>query len=94
MKKPLICCLFGNTANALARKMQSLADREGYTLMISAVGLDNFASVAPAFDGFLIAPQYKAASVLRPPLTRRSKRVDTRLSDLIKGVFQPGSEFN
>jgi PTS system cellobiose-specific IIB component len=29
--------------------------------MISAVGLNNFASVAPAFDGFLIAPhiQYK-----------------------------------
>jgi PTS system cellobiose-specific IIB component len=61
MKKLLICCLFGNTANSLAKKMQSLAEREGYPLMISAVGLDNFASVAPAFDGFLIAPhiQYK-----------------------------------
>ena len=61
VKKLLICCLFGNTANSLAKKMQSLAEREGYPLMISAVGLDNFASVAPAFDGFLIAPhiQYK-----------------------------------
>ena len=61
MKKLLICCLFGNTANALAKKMQSLTEQEGYPLMISAVGLDNFASVAPAFDGFLIAPniQYK-----------------------------------
>lgn len=61
IKKLLICCLFGNTANALAKKMQSLAEQEGYPLMISAVGLDNFASVAPAFDGFLIAPyiQYK-----------------------------------
>jgi len=61
MKKLLICCLFGNTANSLAKKMQSLAEQEGYPLMISAVGLDNFASVSPAFDGFLIAPhiQYK-----------------------------------
>ena len=61
MKKLLICCLFGNTANSLAKKLQSLAEREGYPLMISAVGLDNFASVAPAFDGFLVAPhiQYK-----------------------------------
>lgn len=48
MKKLLICCLFGNTANSLAKKMQSVAEREGYPLMISAVGLDNFASVAPA----------------------------------------------
>ncbi|EGT4254714.1 PTS cellobiose transporter subunit IIB [Citrobacter amalonaticus] len=61
MKKLLICCLFGNTANSLAKKMQILAESRGYPLMISAVGLDNFASVAPAFDGFLIAPhiQYK-----------------------------------
>lgn len=49
MKKLLICCLFGNTANSLAKKMQSLAEREGYPLMISAVGLDNFASGSYAF---------------------------------------------
>src|SRR5690606_24256300 len=61
MKKLLIGCLFGNTANSLAKKMQVLAESRGYPLMISAVGLDNFESVAPAFDGFLIAPhiQYK-----------------------------------
>ncbi|MEH0885295.1 PTS cellobiose transporter subunit IIB [Enterobacter sp. UNJFSC 003] len=61
MKKLLICCLFGNTANSLAKKMQTLAERKGDSLIISAVGLDNFASVAPAFDAFLIAPhvQYK-----------------------------------
>ncbi|QIX94973.1 MULTISPECIES: PTS sugar transporter subunit IIB [Cedecea] len=61
MKKLLICCLFGNTANSLAKKMQKVADAEGYKLMVSAVGLDNFASVQPAFDGFLVAPhiQYK-----------------------------------
>jgi PTS system cellobiose-specific IIB component len=52
MKKLLICCLFGNTANSLAKKMQSLAEREGYPLMISAVGLDNFASVAPLLTVF------------------------------------------
>lgn len=46
MKKLLICCLFGNTANSLAKKMQSLAEREGYPLMISAVGLDNFSPVS------------------------------------------------
>jgi PTS system cellobiose-specific IIB component len=53
--------LFGNTANSLPKRCSSLAEREGYPLMISAVGLNNFASVAPAFDGFLIAPhiQYK-----------------------------------
>lgn len=41
--------------------MQLLADKKGDHLIISAVGLDNFASVAPAFDGFLITPhiQYK-----------------------------------
>jgi len=61
MKKLLICCLFGNTASSLAKKMQLLANTNGDQLIISAVGLDNFASVAPAFDGFLIAPhiQYK-----------------------------------
>lgn len=61
MKKLLICCLFGNTANSLAKKMQLLAERQGYPLIISAVGLDNFASVAPVYDGFLVAPhiQYK-----------------------------------
>jgi PTS system cellobiose-specific IIB component len=61
MKKLLICCLFGNTAGSLAKKMQKVADEEGYQLLVSAVGLDNFASVQPAFDGFLVAPhiQYK-----------------------------------
>ncbi|XTZ38113.1 PTS sugar transporter subunit IIB [Salmonella enterica] len=65
MKKLLICCLFGNTANALAKKIQLLAERRGYPLIVSAVGLDNFASVAPVFDGFLIAPhiQYKLAEI-------------------------------
>ncbi|AIR67766.1 PTS sugar transporter subunit IIB [Dickeya fangzhongdai] len=65
MKKLLICCLFGNTANSLAKKMQLLAERKGYHLIISAVGLDNFASVASVFDGFLIAPhiQYKLAEI-------------------------------
>lgn len=47
MKKLLIGCLFGNTANSLAKKMQVLAESRGYPLMISAVGLDNFESVAP-----------------------------------------------
>ncbi|HBH15065.1 MAG TPA: PTS cellobiose transporter subunit IIB [Leclercia adecarboxylata] len=61
MKKLLICCLFGNTANSLAKKMQKIADTQGYPLMVSAVGLDNFESVAPAFDCFLVGPhiQYK-----------------------------------
>ncbi|MDK9604684.1 PTS sugar transporter subunit IIB [Lelliottia wanjuensis] len=61
MKKLLICCLFGNTAQSLAKKMQHAADARGMRLLISAVGLDNFASVAPAFDAFLVAPhiQYK-----------------------------------
>ncbi|QMI05274.1 PTS sugar transporter subunit IIB [Citrobacter sp. RHB25-C09] len=65
MKKLLICCLFGNTANSLAKKMQLLADKKGDHLIISAVGLDNFASVAPAFDGFLITPhiQYKMSEI-------------------------------
>lgn len=65
MKKLLICCLFGNTANSLAKKMHVLAESSGNPLMISAVGLDNFASVAPAFDGFLIAPhiQYKLSEI-------------------------------
>lgn len=61
MKKLLICCLFGNTANALAKRMQKAANEHGYPMLISAIGLDNFASVAPAFDCFLVAPhiQYK-----------------------------------
>lgn len=61
MKKLLICCLFGNTANALAKRMQKTANEHGYPMLISAIGLDNFASVAPAFDCFLVAPhiQYK-----------------------------------
>lgn len=65
MKKLLICCLFGNTANSLAKKMQLLAEHKGHPLIVGAVGLDNFASVAPAFDAFLIAPhiQYKAEEI-------------------------------
>ena len=65
MKKLLICCLFGNTANSLAKKMQLLAEHKGHPLIVGAVGLDNFASVAPAFDGFLVAPhvQYKLAEI-------------------------------
>ncbi|HDR2892920.1 TPA: PTS cellobiose transporter subunit IIB [Enterobacter asburiae] len=65
MKKLLICCLFGNTANSLAKKMQLLAEQKGHPLIVGAVGLDNFASVAPAFDGFLIAPhiQYKLEEI-------------------------------
>lgn len=61
MKKLLICCLFGNTANSLAKKMQKIADTQNHQMMFSAVGLDNFSSVAPAFDCFLVAPhiQYK-----------------------------------
>ncbi|SFT59135.1 PTS system, cellobiose-specific IIB component [Kosakonia arachidis] len=61
MKKLLICCLFGNTANALAKRMQKAAHEHNYPMLISAVGMDNFASVAPAFDCFLVAPhiQYK-----------------------------------
>ncbi|ATF95269.1 Lichenan-specific phosphotransferase enzyme IIB component [Cedecea neteri] len=61
MTKLLICCLFGNTAHSLAKKMQKVADDGGYKLLVSAVGLDSFASVQPAFDAFLLAPhiQYK-----------------------------------
>lgn len=61
MKKLLLCCLFGNTANSLAKRMQKIANERGYQLIVSAVGLNNFASVAPAYDCFLVAPhiQYK-----------------------------------
>lgn len=61
MKKLLICCLFGNTANNLAKKMQKIADARNDQIMISASGLENFSSIAPAFDCFLVAPhiQYK-----------------------------------
>jgi PTS system cellobiose-specific IIB component len=40
---------------------------QGHPLIVGAVGLDNFASVAPAFDAFLIAPhiQYKAEEIER-----------------------------
>ncbi|WP_342321010.1 PTS cellobiose transporter subunit IIB [Kosakonia sp. BYX6] len=61
MKKLLICCLFGNTANSLAKKMQKAANEQGYPILVSGVGLENFASVAPAFNCYLVAPhiQYK-----------------------------------
>lgn len=61
MKKLLICCISGTTATTLAKKMQQAANERGYPMLISAVGMDNFASVAPAFDAFLVAPhiQYK-----------------------------------
>ncbi|POP44838.1 PTS cellobiose transporter subunit IIB [Superficieibacter electus] len=71
MKKLLICCIYGATAGSLAKKMQAVADRRGYQLMISAIGIENFASVAPAFDCYLFAPhiQYKLSELtqnLRP----------------------------
>lgn len=61
MKNLLICCLFGNTANSLAKKMQQVANVRGYQITVSAVGVNNFDSVAPVYDCFLIAPhiQYK-----------------------------------
>ncbi|TLV08778.1 PTS cellobiose transporter subunit IIB [Klebsiella indica] len=61
MKKLLICCLFGATAGIIARKMQKIADNQALDLLISAVGVENFFSVAPAYDGVLVAPhiQYK-----------------------------------
>lgn len=61
MKRLLICCLFGNTAVKLAKKMQGVADAHRYQIQISGTGADAFASVAPAFDCFLVAPhiQYK-----------------------------------
>lgn len=61
MKKLLICCIYGATAGLLAKKMQAVADQRGYAMLISAVGFENFVSVAPAFDGYLFAPhiQYK-----------------------------------
>ena len=57
MKKLLICCLFGETAGI----MQKIADDRQLDLLISAVGVENFFSVAPAYDGVLVAPhiQYK-----------------------------------
>lgn len=61
MKRLLICCLFGNTAVTLAKKMQDVADANRYQIQISGIGAEAFASVAPAFDCFLVAPhiQYK-----------------------------------
>lgn len=61
MKRLLICCIFGNTATRLAKKMQDVADEHRYQIQISGIGAEGFASVAPAFDCFLIAPhiQYK-----------------------------------
>ena len=61
MKKLLICCLSGETANILAKKMQKIADAQGLNLLISAVGLENVFSVAPAYHAVLVAPhiQYK-----------------------------------
>lgn len=65
MKKLLICCLFGTTATVLAKRMQAIADARGDDVQISAVGVENVASVAPAFDGFLVAPhvQYRMAAL-------------------------------
>lgn len=61
MKKLLICCLSSETANILAKKMQKIADAQGLNLLISAVGLENVFSVAPAYNAVLVAPhiQYK-----------------------------------
>jgi PTS system cellobiose-specific IIB component len=50
VKKLLICCLSGETANILAKKMQKIADAQGLNLLISAVGLENVFSVAPAYN--------------------------------------------
>ncbi|MGE0970763.1 PTS sugar transporter subunit IIB [Klebsiella sp. WOUb02] len=63
MKKLLICCLFGETAAILAKKMQKIADAQGLDLLISAVGIENYPGVAPAYDCVLVAPhiQYKIA---------------------------------
>ncbi len=81
MKKLLICCLFGNTANALAKKMQSLAEQEGYPLMISAVGLDNFASVAPLSTVFLSRRTFSTNS------TRYTQRWAIHVQSLSLRVF-------
>ncbi|HCU2530337.1 PTS sugar transporter subunit IIB [Klebsiella oxytoca] len=66
MKKRLICCLFGETAGIIARRMQKIADDRQCDRLISAVGVENFFSIAPAFDGVLIAPhiQYKIAEFI------------------------------
>ncbi|WP_434668688.1 PTS sugar transporter subunit IIB [Klebsiella sp. B345] len=65
MKKLLICCLFGETANLLAKKMQKIADAQGMNMLISAVGLENVFSVAPAYHAVLVAPhiQYKTDEI-------------------------------
>ncbi len=42
MKKLLICCLFGNTANSLAKKIQLLAEKKGHPLIVSAALLRRF----------------------------------------------------
>lgn len=61
MKRLLICCIFGNTATTLAKKMQIVADARRYQIQISGIGMQGFESIAPAFDCFLVAPhiQYK-----------------------------------
>ena len=61
MKRLLICCIFGNTATTLAKKMQVVADARRYQIQISGVGAQGFESIAPAFDCFLVAPhiQYR-----------------------------------
>lgn len=61
MKRLLICCIFGNTATTLAKKMQIVADARRYQIQISGTGAQGFESIAPAFDCFLVAPhiQYK-----------------------------------
>ena len=60
MKKLLICCLSGETANILAKKMQKIADAQGLNLLISAVGLENVFSVAPAYNAVLVAPHIES----------------------------------
>ena len=69
MKKLLICCLFGETAGIIARRMQKIADDRQLDLLISAVGVENFFSVAPAYDAVLVAPhiQYKVEQFTRAP---------------------------
>ncbi len=42
MKKLLICCLFGNTANSLAKKIQLLAEKKGHPLIVQRSGPGKF----------------------------------------------------
>lgn len=77
MKKLLICCIYGVTAAALAKKMQAVANSRGYKMVISGAGIENFISVAPAFDAYLIAPhiQYKIKELTHDLPGERSVKI-------------------